>query len=385
MRVAFIHSGYSRGLQSGIIRIETELVAELKRRGHVAEIMPWEEDPEGSLVAQQYLRIVRPAAFIYKQIRDYINHGKFDLVVFQGVGYPETRALPWLKRECKAKFLIIQHGWPLHNPASRFLVNSYMQTVGHILLNEADHVVVVSNFVLAHLAEYREPDRMALVPPGVDVTLFKPSRSRAALRKKWKIKKRYVLLGNGKLSSLKNYTTMIRALPLLPNTEFLLVGSGSHTRQDMYKELAQELGVENRVRFLGTMPNQKLPELYGLADVFVHPSKSEALPIVILEALACETPVVVADVGGIRDVVIDNFNGLLYRDPKDHEELASRVRELLVDPKRGKEFGHNGRELVKAKFNWKQVLPAFIHEFERTLTFKSQPTDESTGVFGAFA
>src|SRR3990172_2505039 len=174
MRVAFIHSGYSQHLQSGIIRVETELVNELRRRGHTADIMPWDEDLQGSLVAQQYLRIVRPMTLIYKQIKDFIVNGRYELVVFQGVGYPEARAIPWLKKETKARLVINQHGWTLHSPAMRLLVEGYMQAVGHILLHEADAVIANSNYVLSHLAEFLEPEKIELIYPGVDVKRFTP-------------------------------------------------------------------------------------------------------------------------------------------------------------------------------------------------------------------
>ncbi len=389
MRVAFIHSGYSQRLQSGIIRVETELVKELRRLGHSADIMPWDEDEQGSLVAQQYMRIVRPMTLIYKQIKDFIVNGNYDLVVFQGVGYPEARAIPWLKQETKARLIINQHGWTLHTPAARLLVEGYMQAVGHILLHEADAVLANSNYVVSHLAEFLEADKISLIYPGVDMTRFSPpddcAKTIAAVRKKWNLRHQHILLGNGKLSSLKNYATVLRALPALPDAEFLLVGSGSTTKQEYYRQLASELGVSDRVHFLGTLPNEQLPELYGAADVFVHPSKTEALGIVLIESLACQTPVVVADVGGVRDVVVDGFNGLLFSDPKDHDALASRVRELLANPTRRAELGRNGRALVTAKFNWEKILPQYIAAFEKTLALSRAPAETNAGVFGAFA
>lgn len=388
MRVAFIHSGYSQRLQSGIIRVETELVNELRRRGHTADIMPWDEDERGSLVAQQYMRIVRPMTLIYKQIKDFIVNGKYDLVVFQGVGYPETRAIPWLKQETDARYVINQHGWTLHTPAARLLVEGYMQAVGHILVHEADAVIANSNYVVSHLAEFLEADKISLIYPGVDMTRFAPQenreKTRTKIREKWNIRGKHILLGNGKLTSLKNYATVLRALPSLPDAEFLLVGSGSNTKQEYYSQLATELEISDRVHFLGTIPNDQLPELYGAADVFVHPSKSEALGIVLIETLACETPVVVADVGGVRDVVVDGFNGLLYSDPKDHETLASRVRELLAHSARRSELGKNGRAFVTAKFDWKKILPQYIEAFEKTAKHSRTPV-ETAGFFGAFA
>ncbi|MFO0704873.1 MAG: glycosyltransferase family 4 protein [Candidatus Andersenbacteria bacterium] len=389
MRVAFIHSGYSRHLVSGIIRVETELVRALRARGHVAEIMPWREDQDKALVQQQYWRIVRPASSIYREVRDFITVGQYDLVVFQGVGYPETRALPWLKRETKAKFVVVQHGWSLYSPTTRFLVNSYMQAVGHILLAQADAIVAVSNYVKSHLATYSEPERIQVIYPGVDTERFtqRTPHDKALVRQRLGVRQPQVLFANGKLAAHKNIATLLRALQELPEAELLLVGSGSTTKEKVYKDLAQTLGVAARVQFLGTVANERLPELYNAADLFVHAARSEALGIVLLEALACQLPAVAPDVGGISEAVISGFSGQLYQDPRDHLQLAQQVRELLANPERRAQFGRNGRAYVKARFDWSTVIPQYLQLFERVIKAprqtELQPQDD--GVFGAFA
>ncbi|MFH0830736.1 MAG: glycosyltransferase family 4 protein [Parcubacteria group bacterium] len=368
MRVAFIHSGYSRHLMSGIIRVETEVVRALRERGHVAEIMPWDEDGQGALVSQQYLRIVRPASLVFRKVRDFINAGQYDVVVFAGVGYPETRALPWLKQETEARFVIVQHGWPLYSPTTRLLVGSYMQTVGQVLLCGADAVVAVSNYVKSHLAAYVDPDRIEVIYPGVDTRRFVPAKINGLQRelsKHLQLKGRFVLLANSKLAAHKNIATLLRALVKLPEADLMLVGSGSRTKEQSYNNLAASLGVSQRVRFLGTVPNEQLPRYYQAADLLVHASRSESLGIVILEALACGVPVVAANVGGIPEAVISGFNGLLYEDARDDVALAAAVKSLLADPQQRARFAQNGRQLVTARFDWKFILPRYIALIER--------------------
>ncbi|MDP2587646.1 MAG: glycosyltransferase family 4 protein [bacterium] len=385
MRVAFVHSGYSRHLMSGIIRVETELVLALQKKGHVAEIMQWDEDEHKALVQQQYRRIVRPASSVYRQVRDFIAAGQYDLVVFQGVGYPETRALPWLKRETEARFVVVQHGWPLYSPATRLLVNGYMQTIGQALLAEADAVVAVSNYVKSHLSSFVTPDKIEVIYPGVDTTRFVPSKAKAELRQRYAIRQPYALLANGKLAAHKNIATLLRALPGLPDSELLLVGRGSDTKEKLYQEMARSLRVANRVRFMGSLPNEQLPALYNAVDLLVHPSKSESLGIVLLEALACETPVVAAAVGGIPELVTSNFNGTLYHDPKDVTALTRAIRALLDQPQQRSELGKNGRAFVKARFDWSAIIDQYLSLFERLQARPRIAQPQETGVFGAFA
>lgn len=385
MRVAFIHSGYSRHLVTGIIRVETELVAALRARGHVAEIMPWETDDGDAPVQQQYFRIVRPAAFVYRKVRDFINAGKYDVVVFQGVGYPETRALPWLKRETQARFVVMQHGWPLYSPATRLLVSSYMQAIGHVLLAEADAIVAVSNYVKSHLSSYVDPDRVEVIYPGVDTVRFSPQKRVSKVRAQILQGEKYLLMTNGKLAAHKNVSTLLRALPYLPNVAAMLVGSGSHAKERSYRELAVELGVSKRVHFLGTVPNEQLPEYYAAADLLVHPSRSEALGIVLLEALACGVPVVAANVGGIPEAVVPGFNGALYDDARDHKKLAQTISALLQNDDLKRQLGANGRQFVRARFDWRTILPQHIHLLQRVAASDRSLDVDEDGLFGAFA
>jgi|GEM_PF-4837638 len=396
MRVAFVHSGYSRHLMSGIIRVETEIVLALRARGHVAEIMEWPEDQSKALVSQQYFRIVRTASMVYRAVRDFIVAGQYDLVVFMGVGYPETRALPWLRRETKAKFVIIQNGWTMHSAPSRFLITSYMQTVGHLLLADVDALVAVSGYVKSHLATYTDPDRIQVIYPGVDTQRFTPvlptksatqrSSDEQRVRARFGITERHILMANGKLAAHKNISTIIRALALIPDAALLLVGSGSVTREKMYRELAVEQGVSKRLHFVGTVPNEKLPELYRAASFFVHAARSEALGIVLLEALASGVPVVAPDVGGVSEAVISGFNGTLYADPRDHQQLAASVIALLSDPERRALYARNGRAYVTARFDWRVIMPQYVELFSRVLKQPSQnDLQPSEGLFGAFA
>src|SRR5438094_10551834 len=122
------------------------------------------------------------------------------------------------------------------------------------------------------------------------------------------------------------------------------------------KRLALSMGVADRVRFLGRISDNRLPEVYAACDVFVLPSVSrlEAFGIVALEAMATAKPVIIADIPGVREVIEDGREGLLA-DPVNPRDLAAKIRRLLADPERRRAMGQRGREKVLESFGIERV------------------------------
>src|SRR5438094_10556768 len=115
------------------------------------------------------------------------------------------------------------------------------------------------------------------------------------------------------------------------------------------KRLALSMGVADRVRFLGRISDNRLPEVYAACDVFVLPSVSrlEAFGIVALEAMATGKPVIVADIPGVREMIEDGRDGLLT-DTVNPRDLADKIRRLLADPDARRALGLPAREKVLA-------------------------------------
>jgi rhamnosyl/mannosyltransferase len=116
------------------------------------------------------------------------------------------------------------------------------------------------------------------------------------------------------------------------------------------------MGVEDRVRFLGRVPDEDLASVYAACDVFVLPSVSrlEAFGIAALEAMSTAKPVVVSDIPGVREVIEDGREGLLA-DPVNPQDLGEKILRLLSDPEARKEMGRRGREKVLADFTIDRV------------------------------
>jgi glycosyltransferase involved in cell wall biosynthesis len=137
-----------------------------------------------------------------------------------------------------------------------------------------------------------------------------------------------VVLCVGALIPRKGQDLLVRALVDLPNVTLLLAGQGAYRRT--LENLAQELGVERRIGFLGSVPHHKLPRIYAAADVMALPSASEGLANAWVEALACGTPLVITDVGGARELLDRPEAGrIVERQP---EAIANAIRATLADP-----------------------------------------------------
>lgn len=137
-----------------------------------------------------------------------------------------------------------------------------------------------------------------------------------------------VLATVGALIPRKGQRFVIEALPLLPTALLVLAGTGED--EAMLRGLARDLGVADRVRFLGAVPHGELPILLNAADVFVLPSSSEGLANAWVEALACGTPVVTTPIPGARELLTDPVWGKMVA--RDKLAIAIAVDQLLADP-----------------------------------------------------
>lgn len=201
----------------------------------------------------------------------------------------------------------------------------------------------------------------AVVFNGIDTTLFRPvapdpllARSNGAP----------LLLWVGRLQPWKGVDVAIRALRQIPQAQLVIVGDGE-TRADL-ERLAQEVGMAGRVRFLGSLPRERLPAIYAAADLLLATSfASETFGIGLVEAQACGLPVVASRFGGFPEVVDEGRTGLLVP-PRDPAALAAAVRSLLDDPDRRRAMAAAAPAWA-AQFSWSAVTDRIEALYNATL------------------
>src|SRR5450631_108899 len=210
--------------------------------------------------------------------------------------------------------------------------------VEHEVVACADLMLASTNDERAQLASLydAEVDRIEVVPPGVDHTVFIPG-DRGAARQRLGIDAPRVLLFVGRIQPLKGADLAIRALAALDDPKAALVIVGGPSGRDGTAEqarvhaLAEELGVARRIHWVSPRRHDRLADYYRAADVCIVPSRSESFGLVALEAAACGTPVVAAAVGGLTTLVEHGRTGLVV-DPSTPQAFAAAASGILADP-----------------------------------------------------
>jgi glycosyltransferase involved in cell wall biosynthesis len=157
------------------------------------------------------------------------------------------------------------------------------------------------------------------------------------------------------LRAEKGHDVLIDAAPQIleahPDAEFVLAGEGPH--RDALMERARRRGVADRIQFLGQC--RDVPAVLAGADLFVLPSRSEALPNAVIEAMAAGLPVVASNVGGIPELITDGVSGVLVS-PGDPRALAGAVIGVMEEPGRAVQMGREARDFVTRELGFGRLV-----------------------------
>ena len=187
--------------------------------------------------------------------------------------------------------------------------------------------IAVSSALARVLIELGAPqERVHVLRNGVDLVLFRPIDREAARRKLGVAGT--VLASVGHLIERKGHHLAIEALTMLPTSTLLVVGDGPERMA--LRSLAEHLGVAGRVRFLGEIAHEQLSAVYGAADLLVLASSREGWPNVVLEAMACGTPVIANRVEGVPEMITSRDAGMLLPE-RSATAIAATVETLLSD------------------------------------------------------
>jgi glycogen synthase len=244
-------------------------------------------------------------------------------------------------------------GWVNKHP------QSYIHGVERWITNRSDHVIACSFYMREQIADIFgvEEERVSVIPNGIDPGDLQPQdpAELRRLRIEFAQPDQKLVLLVGRLVYEKGFQLALEAMPgvieKVPGTRFLVAGSGTHEME--LRRQAEESGLMEHGTFLGWIGDDVLHSLYPISDICVVPSIYEPFGLVALEAMASGCPCLVADTGGLREVVPHEEAGLRFRarDPGALAEMAIRV---LCDEQLGQRLVSEGLEHIR-RFDWADV------------------------------
>ncbi len=261
---------------------------------------------------------------------------RYDFDVVHGHDWLVAGAGDHLSKRFRAPFVVTIHateygrhqGWVETHP------QSYIHGVERWMANRAERVITCSAYMREHVSDVYglEESRIAVIPNGIDPSELVPVDDLDTLRSRFAGPHEKLVLLVGRLVYEKGFQLALEALPGLiervGNVRFLVAGSG--TAESELRQQASALGLDPHGTFLGWIGDDVLHSLYRIADLTVVPSIYEPFGLVALEAMASGCPCLVADTGGLREVVPNEDVGLRFRS-RDPRSLASMAERLLTN------------------------------------------------------
>jgi D-inositol-3-phosphate glycosyltransferase len=236
------------------------------------------------------------------------------------------------------------------------------------VLQGAERVICATDQERSYIRQLysADPARVSVIPLGVDLDRFRPSAKTQA-REALGLKDERIVLFVGRLEPLKGVDILIGAAAMLEgdvNCRILIVGGdeASQPQVEILRSLARNLGIEQRIAFVGTVDHDQLPLYYNAADVCVVPSHYESFGLVAVEAMASGVPVVASRVGGLMGTVRDGETGYLipWLCP---EPFAERIELLLANEPLRVSLGEAAREAV-GRYRWENVASVVLEVYE---------------------
>ena len=263
-----------------------------------------------------------------------------------------------------------RHGGRISGGVPRF-VDSVERWLGA----ESTRVIACSEFMRDEVTRVLgvPASRAETIPNEVSSNAFGGASARS-LRAELGVDGHPLVLFAGRLEYEKGVQTLIDAVPHLdrsaPGARLVIAGTGSHRGELEARVRARRLG--RRVRFEGFVGEERLRGLYAAADVVVVPSLYEPFGLVAVEAMACGTPVVASDTGGLREIVEHGVTGLRFASG-NARSLAAAVRRVLLDRELAERLSANARRALDSRATWQDVAARTVEVYRRALLPGARP------------
>lgn len=260
----------------------------------------------------------------YQALKNSISNGYDFEIIDAHYFFPDGVAAILLGRWLKKPVVITARGTDVNLIPQYSLPRKMILWAAH----EAAASITVCKALKDELAVLgADPTKITPLRNGVDLDMFSPPIDRDKLRERLNITRR-TILSVGHLIQRKGHNLVIKALDILPDTCLLIAGIGPE--EVALRALAAKLGFSDRVRFLGLVSHEELKQYYGAADITVLASDREGWANVLLESMACGTPVVATKIWGTPEVVADSVAGLLFEE-RTPQTIGQTIAALFVN------------------------------------------------------
>ncbi|MFL5473585.1 MAG: glycosyltransferase family 4 protein [Gemmatimonadales bacterium] len=280
---------------------------------------------------------------------------------------PAAYPAKWVRTRVGVPYGILLHGGDLLTLQHQVSRSYAKRRVARSLLDSAALLVCNSGYTSALCRSVLDElgvishERVHTVPLGADPEVFRPGLDPGAIRRRYGLDGSRWLLSVARLTRHKGIDTGIQVLaqlaPEYPDLGYAVVGTGDDLSE--LESLGRVLGIADRIKFLGQVPEADLPQVYNSAEIYlglsrIMPERVEGFGISLAEASACGLPVIAGTTGGIPETVEDGVSGLLVN-PEQVNQVSAAVRSLLNDRLLASKLGAKGRERVERYYNWDRV------------------------------
>lgn len=297
--------------------------------------------------------------------------------------FPQDFAGMLIRKLRGTPLLVFVHGDEVNQTQRR----RFQPRLRDAIYRAADAIVVANRFAYERLIDVlRSPDRITMITPGVDTTLFYPGPRPEWVRSQFRTANDPLILTVGRLVRKKGHETVLRSLPAVlkrfSQTKYLVVGDGPE--RERLQNLAIDLGLGGCVHFAGNVPNYRIADYYRAADIFCLLNQEddagdiESFGMVFVEAGASGKPVVGGRSGGTAQSILDGRTGMLC-EPGNSSQLSDLLLLLLSSRELRMQMGESGLARARDEFNWSSRATQLL-EVHRFITGEEQRKPGGTGL-----
>lgn len=321
-------------------------------------------------VSFQLKTIMPPNLFSLAFLSRLLLGNKYDIINIHGFGHFLNDAVAFLSKLLSRKYIATIHGIPKQPERQsgmlEVIFRSYSLTLGKIFLKWASAITAVSKHTAQDTVAYGgNAKKVIVIPNGVDLVLTKSSVSRLnAMKRRYKLEKKRLVLGVGRLSENKGFHFLLSAMPRVikevPDAHLLIAGADGGYRNQLVR-IINELSLSGYVNLAGEVQEDVKRGLYSIADVVVIPSIIEPFGLVALEAMAVGKPLVATRVDGLMEILRREKTRILV-DPADSDQLAKAIVKILSDHGLRLRLSKASKETV-SMYDWDKIANDYVKIF----------------------